>query len=164
MTPAAEQPELDPSRTRIFTVMTHGARTIRPDLSLEALLHLFVEEKLSRVLVVSQEGKPLGVVSKSNVVVMQLLQAEGGETPGKERIPAGFHVIAGWTVGDIMTREVVSVAPDATILDACRLMLRNATHGFPVIEPNGKVIGWFSAMDVVQWVVRSAGGGPAVPQ
>jgi len=164
MTLADEQTALDPSRTRVFTVMTHGARTVRADLSLEALLRLFVEEKLSRALVVSPEGRPLGVVSKSDVVVMQLLQAEGGETPRKERIPAGFHVIAGWTVEDIMTREVVSVSPDATVLDACRLMLRNGAHGFPVMEPDGKVIGWLSATDVVQWIARSAGDGPADPR
>jgi CBS domain-containing protein len=42
---------------------------------------------------------------------------------------------------DVMTRHVISVAPDASILEALRLMLANKISGLPVIGPNGKLSG-----------------------
>jgi CBS domain-containing protein len=43
--------------------------------------------------------------------------------------------------GDIMTPKVVSVAPDASILEAMQLMLANRISGLPVITENGKLVG-----------------------
>jgi len=43
--------------------------------------------------------------------------------------------------GDIMTPRVVSVGPDASILEAMQLMLANRISGLPVIAENGKLVG-----------------------
>jgi CBS domain-containing protein len=43
--------------------------------------------------------------------------------------------------GDIMTRRVVSVVPEATVLEAIRLMLQNHISGLPVIDASGKLVG-----------------------
>jgi CBS domain-containing protein len=42
---------------------------------------------------------------------------------------------------DVMTRHVISVAPDASILEALRLMLGNKISGLPVVDRNGKLFG-----------------------
>jgi CBS domain-containing protein len=42
---------------------------------------------------------------------------------------------------DVMTRHVVTVVPDASILVALRLMLGNKISGLPVVDQNGKVLG-----------------------
>lgn len=44
-------------------------------------------------------------------------------------------------VRDIMSPCVISVAPDASILDAIRLMLQNHISGLPVIDPYGALVG-----------------------
>jgi CBS domain-containing protein len=44
-------------------------------------------------------------------------------------------------VRDIMSRRVISVAPDASILEAIRLMLSNHISGLPVIEASGALAG-----------------------
>jgi CBS domain-containing protein len=41
----------------------------------------------------------------------------------------------------IMTRSVATVAPDATILDAANLMLRQHVSGLPVVDAAGKLVG-----------------------
>jgi CBS domain-containing protein len=43
--------------------------------------------------------------------------------------------------GDIMTPKVVSVMPDASILEAMRSMLANRISGLPVVSENGKLVG-----------------------
>jgi CBS domain-containing protein len=42
---------------------------------------------------------------------------------------------------DVMTRRIVSVAPDTTVLEAIRLMLENHISGLPVIDAAGNLVG-----------------------
>jgi CBS domain-containing protein len=42
---------------------------------------------------------------------------------------------------DVMTRNVISVAPDASILEAVRLMLQNRISGLPVMTKDGRLVG-----------------------
>jgi CBS domain-containing protein len=44
-------------------------------------------------------------------------------------------------VRDIMSTRVISIAPDASILKAIRLMLQNHISGLPVIDPSGALVG-----------------------
>ena len=50
-------------------------------------------------------------------------------------------------VADIMTRTVVSVAPDATIRDTVALMLKHRISGLPVIDSHRKLVGIVSEGD-----------------
>lgn len=49
---------------------------------------------------------------------------------------------------DIMTRDVVSAAPDMTIRDAMELLSERHVSGAPVVD-GGKVVGVFSASDLL---------------
>jgi CBS domain-containing protein len=42
---------------------------------------------------------------------------------------------------EIMTMEVVSVSPDASIMEAVRLMLQNRISGLPVVDRQGMLVG-----------------------
>ena len=42
---------------------------------------------------------------------------------------------------DVMTRKVVSIAPDASVLEALRLMLQHKISGLPVVDRSGNVVG-----------------------
>jgi len=44
-------------------------------------------------------------------------------------------------VADVMTRRVVSISSDATILDAASLMLRHHVSGLPVVDRDGGLVG-----------------------
>src|SRR5262245_60996210 len=44
-------------------------------------------------------------------------------------------------VRDVMTSPVVSVEPDATILQAIRIMLQRHVSGLPVVDKDGRLIG-----------------------
>ena len=51
---------------------------------------------------------------------------------------------------DVMTRDVISVAPDATVLLAARLMLQQHISGLPVIDGSGKLVGVLSEGDFLR--------------
>lgn len=50
----------------------------------------------------------------------------------------------------IMTRSVVTVAPDATILEAASIMLRQHVSGLPVVDAAGKLVGIVSEGDFIR--------------
>ena len=51
---------------------------------------------------------------------------------------------------DIMTRKVIAVEPDASILQAVHLMLQNRISGLPVIDASGKLVGILSEGDLLR--------------
>jgi CBS domain-containing protein len=53
-------------------------------------------------------------------------------------------------VFDVMTRRVISVAPDARIEDAISLMLKHHISGLPVIDRKGKLVGMVTESDFLR--------------
>ncbi|HEX3440742.1 MAG TPA: CBS domain-containing protein [Pseudolabrys sp.] len=51
---------------------------------------------------------------------------------------------------DVMTRDVIAVAPDATVLEAARVMLQHRISGLPVIDSAGKLVGIVSEGDFLR--------------
>jgi CBS domain-containing protein len=51
---------------------------------------------------------------------------------------------------DVMTRAVISVDPDATVLQAARLMLQHHISGLPVIDKAGNLVGILSEGDFLR--------------
>ena len=52
--------------------------------------------------------------------------------------------------GDVMTREVISIDPDSTVLQAARLMLQHHISGLPVIDKEGNLVGVLSEGDFLR--------------
>jgi CBS domain-containing protein len=50
----------------------------------------------------------------------------------------------------IMTRRVVTVSPDTTVVEAAELMLRNRISGLPVVDAEGKLVGIVSEGDFLR--------------
>jgi len=51
---------------------------------------------------------------------------------------------------DVMTTNVISVTPDATVLQAARLMLQHHISGLPVIDKSGTLVGILSEGDFLR--------------
>jgi CBS domain-containing protein len=51
---------------------------------------------------------------------------------------------------DVMTRDVISIDPDATVLQAARLMLQHRISGLPVIDKDGRLVGVVSEGDFLR--------------
>ncbi|HEY6027837.1 MAG TPA: CBS domain-containing protein [Pseudolabrys sp.] len=49
-----------------------------------------------------------------------------------------------------MTRRIVSIAPDATVLQAARLMLQHHISGLPVVDASGTLVGILSEGDFLR--------------
>lgn len=51
---------------------------------------------------------------------------------------------------DVMTSPVISVEPDASVLEAIRIMLQRRVSGLPVINKEGRVVGMLTKGDLLR--------------
>jgi CBS domain-containing protein len=53
-------------------------------------------------------------------------------------------------VSDVMTKRVISIVPEATILEAIKVMLKNHISGMPVIDSKGRLVGILTEGDFLR--------------
>jgi CBS domain-containing protein len=58
---------------------------------------------------------------------------------------------AAFTAGDLMTRDVAVVRPDASVRDAVRAMMKQRISGIPVVDDQGSVVGMLTEGDLLRW-------------
>ena len=63
-----------------------------------------------------------------------------------------YHRVADLPIGEIMTRNVVTVTPDTPILEVARLLLEYRIGGVPVVE-DGQVVGVITESDLFRLIV-----------
>ena len=51
---------------------------------------------------------------------------------------------------DVMTSPIISVEPDASVLEAIRIMLQRRVSGLPVINKEGRVVGMLTEGDLLR--------------
>jgi CBS domain-containing protein len=65
----------------------------------------------------------------------------------------GSHTMIdiGVTAADIMTREIITIAPGASILEAAKLLAEKHISGVPVVEDSDRLVGMLSDGDLIAW-------------
>jgi CBS domain-containing protein len=158
----------DKSGPPVREIMSAGARVVKPDVSVETAISLMVEHGISGVPVVDDDGRPIGIVSKSDLV--RLMQDRGDDEVVEHKarmqvgdvdvdLPPGYHVerLVKATVEDVMTPLAFSVHEGTRLARAAALMAWEGVHRVTVTSDDGRVTGVLSAMDVLKWVAREGG-------
>ncbi len=94
---------------------------------------LLRQSNVGCLLVQDEDGRVVGIVTERDVIMKAL------------ELSADLEQIS---VGQIMTREVVSCSLETAMIEAQELMSRHAIRHLPIIE-NGRPIGMISSRDVV---------------
>jgi CBS domain-containing protein len=138
---------------RIRDLMTTDVITVGPDTSLKEAARRMLADGLSG-LPVTDEGRLVGIISEADFLateaergarkragLLRLFVRENG-VPSHQR-----------TVGDVMTRDVRTISPEATHVEAARMMEANRVKRLPVLE-EGAVVGLISRSDILRTFVR----------
>ncbi len=148
-------------------VMTRHVITVDPGTTVQSLAGLLSERGISGAPVVDASGQLVGVVSEGDLLRRTEI---GTDQPGSVRRSWWLEDFAtarareyvkshGRTVGDIMTRDVVSVTEDTDLGEIARLLETNRIKRVPVLH-DGKVVGIVSRSNLVR--ALSAAHTPAV--
>jgi CBS domain-containing protein len=122
-------------RTPLSAIMSGNTVCVGPDLPIRELVTLLVDRGFSGVPVVRSDGKPIGVVSRTDLL--------DDHRDGLVR--------------DIMMPIAFTLPESASLSHAAALMAYENIHRVPVIAADGSVVGIVSSMDIVRWVAEQDG-------
>jgi CBS domain-containing protein len=122
----------------VADVMTREVVTVEPETPFKACADLMRIHHVSALPVVSS-GRLLGIVSESDLM---RTVADGGR-----RVAVAAR--------DVMTREVATVAQNATIAAAARIMFERGVKRLPVLDSARHLVGIVSTQDVLRVFLRT---------
>jgi CBS domain-containing protein len=133
----------------VSDIMRRDTLTVLPDTPIAEVIRLIDCNDIQRVCVVDQAGHFLGLISDRD-----LLAAFSDRHPGfwnylASKIPFSEHAqlredLRGKTAGEVMNPNIVTVAENAPINEAIRIMLEKAIKRLPVVDAQGKFKGMVS--------------------
>jgi len=85
--------------------------------------------------------------------------AKRGPKPGRSRARPSRAFVINVAVRDVMSRNPVTIGPDATLLDALVLMRGQKVSGLPVVDETRGLVGVLSQRDVAR-ILKDAAGIP----
>jgi CBS domain-containing protein len=148
----------------VADIMDPDPVTVRPDDSIETVVRLLKQHDLSGLPVVNDAGRCVGIVTESDLVL--------GDEQGNLHIPHYLELFGGVVfleplrrfedrlrkafaskVGDMMTPDPVTIAPQASVKEAARVITDRHHDRLPVVE-HGRLVGLVTRVDVLEALIR----------
>jgi CBS domain-containing protein len=144
---------------RVEDFMTRRVITITPDTTFLAAAKLMLEHRVGGFPVVDASGRIIGVFSESDLLREESKGDDGSPwlkmMVGPDGTPAALPRLDTLKVGDFMTSRPTTIAPNASIAQACHLLHEYRLRRLPVVE-NDKLVGMIARVDLVRAVAESA--------
>ncbi len=147
-------------------IMNPDVLTVREDMLVRDLALFLTEHEISGAPVVDGRGRPVGVVSETDVVSVDRAgrKDDGGEPSSYYRRAyenrdsietiRGLRIEeADLTVADIMTPIVISVGRDAAVSQVARLMLQDHIHRV-IVREGESIAGIVTSFDMLRLFVE----------
>jgi len=152
--------------------MQSEVRSVPPDLPLAELEARFLQHRVTGFPVVAGE-RLVGIVSRSDVVRQLSVEQAWAETlsdyyrdwtgmapEGPSLAEVGAEMgrrIEALRVEDVMVRAPITVAPDAHVAAAARVLVSHRIHRVPVVDA-GRLVGILTSLDLVRLVAERMEG------
>jgi CBS domain-containing protein len=143
-------------------IMTKKVITINQDASIEVLSELLLDNKISGVPVVDNDGKIVGIATEGDIIVkdanlhfpryFKLLDSIiylESLTEFKNSLKKHFAI----KVSEIMTSEVVSCTAQTPVDDIANMMVENKINRIPVLSAEKKPEGIITRADIVRSMI-----------
>jgi CBS domain-containing protein len=120
--------------------MTPNPMSLRAEATVPEAIAWLTEKGFSAAPVIDESGRPLGVVSRADILVHERERLRSALVPADDRT----------TVADIMTPAVFSVTPRIPVEQVVEQLLTLNVHQLYVVDEQQHLIGVISAHDVLR--------------
>ena len=118
------------ANTRVGQVMSTEVVTLSPDASPADAAAIVERTGHSTFPVINPNRELVGIIGRSDLM-------------GDDALTAG-------SVAELQTNDVVTVAREATVAEASRLMIAEGVSHLPVVDPNGRLVGMCTRTDILK--------------
>ncbi|MDW3847773.1 CBS domain-containing protein [Micromonospora sp. BRA006-A] len=145
---------------QVQDVMTRDVASVREGTEYREIVDVLTGRHVTAAPVVDETGRVLGVVSEADL----MYKVEFLGQPRERRILPDRHrrearAKAGATLAaDLMTAPPVTITPDATIVEAARLMDARGVKRLPVVNDLGRLVGIVTRGDLLKVHLRPDAG------
>jgi len=129
---------------------------IYPDTPLLEVVDLMVRRGLRAVPVVGESYEVLGIITVGDALKHLLPRTRGGEGDPEKSARAPREI----TARDVMTRTVMCVSEDQSLLEAANLMVNRDVDQLPVVR-EGELIGFLTRETILEKLFGSHEGSPS---
>jgi CBS domain-containing protein len=139
-------------------VMTRDVIIVTESMSVDELGRLFIDKKISGAPVADSKGALIGIVTENDLIrkntrlhIPTVLRIFDAIIPlGRlDSVEEEIKRMSASTVGEICTKGVLSVSPDASMQDVSSIMFEKGVHLVPVLEA-GRIVGIIGKIDIIR--------------
>lgn len=139
-------------------IMTREVVTVTEDTTIRELAGIITTHRIGSVPVVDGEGKLVGIVTETDLIE----QDKSFHIPtvitlfdwviyleSEKKFEKELKRMTAVTVGEICSREVITVDPETPVSEIADIMSGKKIHAVPVVE-EGKLVGIVSRIDLIR--------------
>jgi len=142
--------------------MTKNVVSVTRDTSIKDLAGILINNNISGVPVLDQDSSLCGIVTESDLIFQnKRLQPPPFITildsflflDNPDRMEQELKKIAGATVRDIYTEEIVSIGTDTPLDEIATIMTEKKIHTLPVLSKDGEMVGIVGKKDIIRTIL-----------
>jgi CBS-domain-containing membrane protein len=134
--------------TTVSDVMTRQVIAAREDADFKEIVAVMRHGHVSALPVLDAENRVIGVVSEADLLAKEA--AAGGQHAVRHRPHrAEERKVSAVRARDLMTRPAVTIDPDATVVEAARMMRARRVKRLVVTDETGHLLGIVSRIDAL---------------
>ena len=125
----------------VVDLMTTDVISVSRDTGLREAARLMFRNRVSGLPITGDDGTLVGIISEADFLRLEVEHHEGARDQGE-------------TVGDVMSRGVVTVQPNVEIYEAAKIMAVQEVKRLPVVDEDNRLLGVISRSDIVSIFTR----------
>jgi CBS domain-containing protein len=98
-----------------------------------------MSKKAISCIVVTKGKKPVGVITERDLLKKIVVDGRDAKKT---------------TIGEVMSKPVVTIPPESDFVPAGELMKRKGVRRFPVVDDNGNLIGLVTQTDILEGIIK----------
>ncbi|GAC1325269.1 MAG: hypothetical protein NVS2B16_27050 [Chloroflexota bacterium] len=155
---------------KVRELMNSPAVTVAPSTRVASVARVMVEQNLTGLPVVNDDGELVGIVTQKDVVTKHAnvhapiylgFLGYSWSVGAREQDDEIRRVLA-VSAGDLMSSHVVSVGPEDDVDEAATLMVEKGVNPLPVVDGD-RVVGVISQSDILRLVLAEEEDGERRP-
>lgn len=125
----------------VVDLMTTEVIAVSRETGLRDAARLMFRNRVSGLPIVDDAGALVGIITEADFLKLEVERQEGTRGQGD-------------TVGDVMSRGVVTVSPNVEIYEAAKIMAVQEIKRLPVVDEDNRLLGVISRSDIVSIFTR----------